>query len=151
MGKCLNGHSDCMVWKEGRGDVGPLGGVLPRSFRRHTDYETMRLRRGCSPNGATDKFRLLPRATPGATRRELLPRATRSRCNKPGATPAYSRELLPVQQAGSYSRELIPVQQAPKTCCGLAITNCDSKTFRGRDCPGPFSKPTMLISQGRWT
>jgi hypothetical protein len=85
----------CLVWKEGRGDVGPLGGVLPRSFRRHTDYETMRLHRGCSPNGATDKFRLLPRATPGATDRELLP-----------------RELLPVQQAGSYSRELLPVQQA---------------------------------------
>ena len=85
----------CLVWKEGRGDVGPLGGVLPRSFRRHTDYETMRLHRGCSPNGATNKFRLLPRATPGATDRELLP-----------------RELLPVQQAGSYSRELLPVQQA---------------------------------------
>ena len=56
----------------------------------------MRLHRGCSPNGATDKFRLLQRATPGATDRELLP-----------------RELLPVQQAGSYSRELLPVQQAP--------------------------------------
>ena len=68
---------------------------MPRSFRRHTDYETMRLHRGCSPNGATDKFRLLPRATPGAKDRELLP-----------------RELLPVQQAGSYSRELLPVQQA---------------------------------------
>ena len=49
-----------------------------------------------------------PGATPGATSRELLPTTPESysRCNKPGATPDYSRELLPTTP-GATSRELL--------------------------------------------
>ena len=89
----------------------------------------MRLHRGCSPNGATDKFRLLPIATPGGTDRELLP-----------------RELLPVQQAGSYSRELLPVQQAGSYSRLLprATPGATSRELLPRATPGATSPENML-------
>ena len=81
-------------------DMYALGGNLIRDG--YGLPRITRLHHGCSP-----------RATPGATIRELLPKAT------PGATsrelPDYSRELFPVQQAGSYySRELLPHLRAIK-------------------------------------
>ena len=57
-----------------------------------------------------------PGATPGATSRELLPTTPESysRCNKPGATPDYSRELLPTTP-GATSRELLPPHETQKS------------------------------------
>ena len=63
---------------------------------------------------------------------ELLPvqqTGSYSRCNKPGATPDYSRchgciaaahrELLPVQQTGSYSRSFFSTSRNDKTASWL--------------------------------
>ena len=92
---------------EGRGDVGPLGGerIFLQLLR---DYETMRLHRGCSPSvqHTGSYFRLLPRATPGATDRELLPVVFVSFHESHDCIAAAHRELLPVQQTGSYSRSV---------------------------------------------
>jgi hypothetical protein len=51
-------------------------------------------------------FRLLPRATPGATDRELLPVVFVSFHESHDCIAAAHRELLPVQQTGSYSRSV---------------------------------------------